>query len=236
MEIFVFLIGLGCLVLIVWAIALFSKLVADQKYQRQNRPQGRSPSAPSKSKQQIVVSKLPLVAVQPRQLVALKSPSVPTRVRLKNKKHQQYIRLAEIVLKRLRDRSTIVQLPEALGILRKMNPYAFEELLLTCCHEQGWEIERNFRYSNDGGIDGRVLIAGKLYLVQAKRYKNYINPKHIRDFHRVIEGDKAVGGFFIHTGKTGDMSKELLREYRITLLSGQRLVNFVLGLRLKILG
>ena len=69
MEILGFLLGLGCLVLIIWAmaapavlgIALFSKLVADQKYQRQNRPQGRSPSAPPKSKQQIA-SESPLVA------------------------------------------------------------------------------------------------------------------------------------------------------------------------------
>lgn len=169
-------------------------------------------------------------------MVALKQPPVSTRVRLPSNKHQQYIRLANFVLKRLRDRSTIVHLPEALGILRKMNPYAFEELLLTCCQDQGWEIERNFRYSNDGGIDGRVLIAGKLYLIQAKRYSGYINPQHIQEFHRVIQREEGAGGFFIHTGKTGEMSKELLRDHKITLLSGQRLVDFVLGLRLKILG
>ncbi len=144
MEILAFLIGLGCLVLIVWAmaapavlgIALLNKLIADRKYRQQNRPERRSPSAPSKSKQQIV-SKLPLVAVAPRQLVALKSPPVSSRVRQTSNKHQQNIRRAELVLKRLRERSTVVQLPEALGILRKMNPYAFEELLLTCRHEQG---------------------------------------------------------------------------------------------------
>ena len=96
------------------------------------------------------------------------------------------------MLKRLRDRSTVIQLPEALGILRRMNPYAFEELLLTCCHEQGWEIERNFKYSGDGGIDGRVTIAGKLYLIQAKRYSSYINPQHIQKFHRVIEQEKVI--------------------------------------------
>lgn len=116
-----------------------------------------------------------------------------------------------------------------------MNPYAFEELLLTCCHERGWKIERNFKYSNDGGIDGRVTIAGKLYLIQAKRYSSHINPQHIRNFHQVIQKAKATGGFFIHTGKTGEMSKELLREYQISLLSGQRLVNFVLGKKLNIL-
>ncbi len=158
----------------------------------------------------------------------------PSRVRLPSNKHQQYIRLADLVLKRLRDRSTVVELPEALGILRKMNPYAFEELLLTCCQNQSWEIERNFRYSDDGGIDGRVLIAGKLYLIQAKRYSGHINPQHIRNFHRVIQETKATGGFFIHTGKTGGSSKELLQEYQISLISGQRLVDFVLGQKLKV--
>ena len=241
MEILAFLLGLGCLVLIIWAmaapavlgIALFSKLIADRKYRRQNKPQRRSPSPPPESKQKIASEAPPLAAVQLSQVVALVQPPASSRVRLPSNKHQQNIQRAELVLKRLR--SGEVQLPKALGILRKMNPYAFEELLLTCCHEQGWKIERNFRYTGDGGIDGRVTITGKLYLIQAKRYRGYINPKHILDFHRVIQRDKAVGGFFIHTGKTGEMSKELLREYRITLLSGQKLVDFVLGNRLKVL-
>ena len=114
MEIFVFLIGLGCLVLFVWAIALFGKLVADRKYRRPNRPQGRSPSAPSEFTQQISSKLLLVAAVQPRQLVALKSPQVSSRVWLPSKKHRQYIRLAELVLKLLRDRSTVVPLPEVL--------------------------------------------------------------------------------------------------------------------------
>ncbi len=73
-----------------------------------------------------------------------------------------------------------------------MNPYAFEELLLTCCNEQGWEIERNFKYTGDGGLDGRVTIALKLYLVQAKRYRGYINPQHIRDLYQVIQVEKGT--------------------------------------------
>ena len=117
-----------------------------------------------------------------------------------------------------------------------MNLYAFEELLLTCCPEQGWEIERNFRYTGDGGIDGRLTIALRLYLIQAKRYRGYINPKHIRDFYQVIQGEEAHGGFFIHTGKTGELASQLLREHQISLISGQRLVDFVLGRRLRILG
>lgn len=81
-----------------------------------------------------------------------------------------------------------------------------------------------------------MVIAGGLYLIQAKRYAGHIKPEHIRDFHKVIHQEKAVGGFFIHSGITGSLSKELLREYQITLISGQRLVNFVLGQKLKLVG
>lgn len=235
MEILGFLFGLGCLVLIAWAIALLGDLVFGRKPRQQNRqpPPHTHPEHQSRNSSQPTTVTPP---VPPRRVIALREPLVSTRVRLPSSRHQHYIRLANSVLKRLRDRITVVELPEALSILRRMNPYAFEELLLTCCQEQGWEIERNFRYSNDGGLDGRVTIAGRLHLIQAKRYRGYINPKHIRDFYKVIQGEQAHSGFFIHSGKTGELSKELLREYQISLLSGQRLVNFVLGQKLKVLG
>jgi restriction system protein len=85
-------------------------------------------------------------------------------------------------------------------------------------------------------LDGRVTIAGKLYLIQAKRYRGHIKAKDIRDFDQVIQGEKVHGGFFIHTGRTGELSKELLREYQINLLTSQRLVNFVLGQKLGVVG
>ncbi len=236
MEILGFLLGLGCLVVIVWAIALFGSLVFGRKRRQQNRHQ-KPPSLTPPEIQERNSSQSTITAPPPsallRRVVTFRQPPVSARVRLPSSRHQQYIRLADSVLEQLR--SGEVQLPKALAILRKMNPYAFEELLLTCCHEQGWEIERNFKYSNDGGLDGRVTIAGRLYLIQAKRYSGYIKPKHIRDFSKVIQQEEAKGGFFIHTGKTGDLAKELLQEHQISLLSGQRLVNFVLGVKLKIL-
>lgn len=105
--------------------------------------------------------------------MVLNLPPVSTVVSLPSNRHQQYIQLADFGLKRLRDRC-----------------------------EQGWEIGRNFRYTGDGGIDGRVLIADKLYLIQAKRYRSHINLQHIRNFHQAIVREKAPGGFFVHTGKT----------------------------------
>ncbi len=220
------------------AIALVAGAVFGRKRRQQNRPQQPPSLTPPEIQERNSPSTIaaPLTPTVPRRkVVALRQPA-STLFRLPSSRHQQYIQLADFVLKRLRDRIVVVQLPEALAILRKMNPYAFEELLLTCCQNQGWKIERNFRYTGDGGLDGRVTIAGRLYLLQAKRYRGYINPKHIHDFNQVIQREKAYGGFFIHSGKTGELAKELLREYQITLLSGQRLVDFVLGQKLKVLG
>ncbi len=218
-----------------WGIAILGGLAFGRKRRQQNRPQEPPSLTPSEIQERnSAQSTITAPSVPPRKVVTLRQPPVSTRVRLPSSRHQQYICLAERVLERLG--SGEVQLPKALGILRKMNPYAFEELLLTCCQNQGWKIDRNFRYTGDGGLDERVIIAGRLYLIQAKRYSGYINPKHILDFYQVIQQEEAHGGFFIHSGKTGELAKELLREYQISLISGQRLVNFVLGQRLRIVG
>ena len=57
-----------------------------------------------------------------------------------------------------------------MAYLRKINPYVFEELVLDGFRSKGYGVKRNRRYSGDGGIDGRVYLDGKEYLVQCKRY------------------------------------------------------------------
>ncbi|MBD2512066.1 restriction endonuclease [Nostoc muscorum FACHB-395] len=169
----------------------------------------------------------------------LPSPARTPRVRLpkKLKKHLNNIEYASQVLLELRSRTQLAKLPVVIATLHRISPYVFEELVLTCCFEQGWQIQRNFRYTGDGGIDGRVLILGKLYVIQVKRYADYISPEHIKDFLCCIEGEGASGGFFVHTGITGQLSKQLIRRSdKIILVSGQKLVNFVLGEQLKIIG
>ncbi|WP_256874746.1 restriction endonuclease [Nostoc sp. C057] len=147
------------------------------------------------------------------------------------------IEYASQVLLELRSRTQLAKLPVVIATLRRISPYVFEELVLTCCFEQGWQIQRNFRYTGDGGIDGRVLILGNLYVIQVKRYADYISPEHIKDFLSCIKSERASGGFFVHTGITGQLSKQLIRRSdKIILVSGQKLVNFVLGEQLKIIG
>lgn len=115
-----------------------------------------------------------------------------------------------------------------LSYLRKIDPFVFEEMLLTCFKERGLKIKRNKRYTGDGGIDGRIWIKRKMYFIQAKRYKSYINKKHVEDFINLCQKKKKKG-LFIHTGKTGAKSKELFYQSNdIYVISGNLLISLIL--------
>lgn len=227
MEIFAILVVFCCLILIVCGFGFFRSSDLRQRHQTRSR---RDRQALSDAK---------ISGTQTAEAIDSKSkqsPSSKVQTQPHSNKHQRNIHYSTLVLEHLRRDPNKAKLPIVIATLRRLNPYVFEELLLTCCKKQGWQIQRNSRYSGDGGVDGRVLIAGSLYLIQAKRYINHIKSEHIRDFHEVIEKEGAAGGFFIHTGKTGRLSKQLLCEFKITLISGQRLVDFVMGQKLKIVG
>jgi restriction system protein len=240
------LFALGGIIFLAWLFVLFPPSMPKSKYRSQSFKQ--SPLLP-KSTKSSDISPQNFVRQSPaptqKTLLAknfkkqlLLSKATTRRVRLAKKlKKQANIQYASQVLQRLRSITPIVKLPVVIATLRRISPYVFEELVLTCCLEQGWQIQRNFRYTGDGGIDGRVLILGKLYVIQVKRYTNHINAEHIKDFLSCIEHERASGGFFVHTGITGQLSKQLIRRSnKIILVSGQKLVNFVLNKELKIVG
>lgn len=114
------------------------------------------------------------------------------------------------------------------GMLRKTNPFVFEELLLQAFAAHGFKVKHNKRYTGDGGIDGVVYdTKGDQYLIQAKRYKNAINPSHVAAFATLVK-NQAVRGFFIHTGRTGQKSYANSSQ-QISIISGQRLLNLLQG-------
>lgn len=142
------------------------------------------------------------------------------------RRHRHYRATAERVIQRL------PQLPgnaQRLAYLRKINPYVFEELLLLAFERQGHSVVRNASYSRDGGLDGQVFIAGQRCLIQAKRYGKSITPSHIQDFGNLLVRERC-SGFFIHTGRTGDVSRAILRAHpQIRLISGQRLLDLLVA-------
>ncbi|MFQ6289544.1 restriction endonuclease [Yersinia enterocolitica] len=142
-------------------------------------------------------------------------------VSMKANRHRRYQRQALRVLARL---PLLAGDGQRLNYLRKINPYVFEELLLTAFERRGHRIKRNPRYSGDGGLDGQVWIDGQRYLIQAKRYGRTITPAHVADFGALVRRERCRG-LFVHTGRTGPKSRaELTRLPEIELLSGQRLL------------
>ena len=152
------------------------------------------------------------------------------------KNHRQNIQTARLVLSQLRAQILSVEPDQALkiviGSLRRVNPFVFEELLLHCFKDAGYQVVRNSRYTGDDGIDGRIYRDGQLYLVQAKRYAGLIDAAHLREFENTVRRYSATGGFFVHTGRTGNTAKAVSRQQgQVTLLSGLGLVDFVLARR-----
>lgn len=108
--------------------------------------------------------------------------------------------------------------------LRKIDPYVFEELVLVAFRKKGYRVYRNRRYSGDGGVDGMVRIGGRKVLIQDKRYQQHICLAHVEAFDEVCRQRKAHG-LFIHTGRTGQGSKEVAwNSPRLDIISGDRLI------------
>lgn len=115
-----------------------------------------------------------------------------------------------------------------LSYLRKIDPFVFEELILLSFKKKGFRVKRNKRYTHDGGIDGRCIRNRETFLIQAKRYSEYIKEEHVRQFiYTCYLQNKR--GYFIHTGKTGNETKELIKQnHQIKLISGDKLYKFFL--------
>lgn len=111
--------------------------------------------------------------------------------------------------------------------LRGLNVFVFEEMILTAHKQYGFKIIRNKRYTGDGGIDGRAYKGDQHYLIQAKRYRKHIDPAHVREFAEICKRPKGKG-LFVHTGRTGAMSREVTYSAHIEIISGDRLLKLLL--------
>ena len=139
-------------------------------------------------------------------------------------KHRRNIKQADKCLERL---STIVQPARQFSYLRKVDPFVFEEMILTAFKHLGHKIRRNRRYTGDGGVDGIVYIDKKKYLIQAKRYSGYIDNQHVLALNKLCQR-KRCRGLFIHTGKTGRKSWAQSDSNSVEIVSGKRMLSLLL--------
>jgi len=146
---------------------------------------------------------------------------------LTRNKHKGNIRKSKLILKKLRSGFTN---PQIFTYLRKIDPFVFEELILSAFEDSNYKIQRNTRYTGDGGCDGIVFSQeGTKYLIQAKRYKQHINPHHIDQFIELVSSDASAEGMFIHTGKTGPKAKHKAWRCNLEIISGQQLIDLIKG-------
>ncbi len=139
------------------------------------------------------------------------------------RRHERYIKKAKKVLRRINEQN--LSEGQILCYLRKIDPYVFEELVILGFAAKGYGFERNKRYSGDGGVDGRVFLDGKEYLLQCKRYSRYINLRHVEAFSEVCR-KAGCEGYFIHTGKTGKGARDtVFMAGNVDIVSGNRLAH-----------
>lgn len=115
------------------------------------------------------------------------------------------------------------------GYLRKVDPYVFEEMILTELESRGHAIKRNSRYSGDGGADGAFMLNGRRWLIQAKRYRGPVRTADIVAFDGLCR-QLGARGLFVHTGRTTGTGRDTATESGfIRIVSGGDLIGFLAG-------
>lgn len=147
----------------------------------------------------------------------------------KKKRHERKIITGEKIIVKLNSFTGIYKNQQILTYLRKIDPYVFEELVLSAFALKGFKIIRNKSYSGDGGLDGTIISNNDIFLIQVKRYSNSVKRAHIKDFSILIVEKNAIGGYFIHTGKTSARSYQEYTDSSIQIISGQKLINLILN-------
>ena len=119
------------------------------------------------------------------------------RIRLfKKKKHLYKIKKSKQVISKIKKIAKSSNgYAKAIMYLRKIDPYVFEELILTVVEQNNIKITRNTKYSGDGGLDGKFKLNNQVILIQAKRYKNYINLQHVTTFITLVNKKNHLGLF-----------------------------------------
>jgi restriction system protein len=127
---------------------------------------------------------------------------------------------------------------ELLGLVKKMDPYRFEQLVVDLLVAMGYggsreEAAKVTKASNDEGIDG-VINEDRLGLdvvyIQAKRWQNTVGRKEIQSFVGALAGQQAHKGIFITTSDFADTAKAYVKNItqKVILVDGDRLADLML--------
>jgi restriction system protein len=127
---------------------------------------------------------------------------------------------------------------EILDLVRKMDPYRFERLVLDLLLAMGYggsrqEAGQVTKRSNDEGIDGLInedRLGLDCIYVQAKRWENSVGRPEIQHFVGALAGKHAAKGIFITTSDFSSGAVEFARSIsqRVILINGVRLAELMI--------
>lgn len=126
---------------------------------------------------------------------------------------------------------------QRINYLKKINPYVFEEFVLTMFEVDGYKIKRSESYSGDGGYDGEVfrkpVNSNRIFttrmeriLVQSKCYTEHIKRDHVYDFILLCAKEKCPG-YFVHCGKTPLNLFHHALKHDVRIISGYALLSMI---------
>jgi len=145
----------------------------------------------------------------------------------KSHKQKRHARMQATASRQLDKINSLKEFRQRFAYLRKINHFVFEEMLMEALERSGHKVYRNKRYTGDGGIDGRVRINGVFYIIQAKRYSNFIDKQDVIKLATIASG-MGCKGLFCHTGKTRDSVRDVAAANgQIEIISGQRLLDLL---------
>lgn len=146
--------------------------------------------------------------------------------KFKKNKHDKNIKLSKTIINNFKSWEGQYIEARIFKYLRKIDPFVFEEILLSSFDILGADIVRNKRYTGDGGSDGLFFYNKKRYIIQAKRYAGHVSKQHINEFCQLARS--YDGGLFIHTGKT-PKSIQHINQSNVKIISGDTLIDLILS-------
>lgn len=143
-----------------------------------------------------------------------------------HRKRQDAARRRECTLAEIVGADASETFARRMAYLRTLDPLVFEELVLDAFQKKGWIVERNRRYSGDGGLDGKVFMDNRWRGIQCKRYKGAIQTAHVDRFARDLQKFGLETGYFVHTGRTPAGARH--RQGNVIVVSGAALLDLLL--------
>ena len=130
---------------------------------------------------------------------------------------------------------------DLLDIVRKMDPYAFEQLVVDLLVAMGYggsraEAAQVTQRSADEGIDGVIkedrLGLETIYL-QAKRWQSAVGRKELQAFVGALAGQGASKGVFITSGEFANTANEYVEKIsqkgqKVVLIDGDRMASLMI--------